>query len=119
MKRRDKEDHLFNVIKSVNKNKLVELTKKRIPQIRRDHISSVINILFDQLEEDLIKDKKINIGNFFDFSLKTMPPKRARNYYTNEIIITKPFNKIKLILSKKFTKKLMKYIDVDCYLNDK
>jgi nucleoid DNA-binding protein len=110
---------LFDVVKSINKNKLVQLTKERLPQIKKDHIHSVINILFDQLENDLIKDKKLIIGNFFHFSLSTIAPKRARNYYTGEIIITKPFNKVKLVLDKKFAKKLIKYLDVDSYLKSK
>ena len=119
MMSKDEQDYFYNVSKHINKTILLDLVKQRLPQIKKTHISSIINILFDQLEEDLIKDKKIIIGNFIEFNLKTMPHKRARSYYTGEIIITKPFNKLKLILGKKFTRKLIKYLDVDTYLSDK
>jgi nucleoid DNA-binding protein len=116
---RERDNYFFNVLKSLNKPRLIDLVKQRLPKIKRSHISSVVNILFERLEEDLVKEKQIIIGNFLEFNLKTMPPKKARNYYTGEIITTKPFNKVKAILNKRFAKKLIKYLDVDSYLEEK
>jgi nucleoid DNA-binding protein len=114
-KEKKRDNYFYETFKSINKTILIQLVKNKIPHIRRNHIDSIIQILIDQLEEDLFKFKTIKIGNFIEFNLHRMREKRGRSYYTGEIITTKPFNTVKVVMDNKFSKKLIKYFDVESY----
>ena len=77
------------------------------------------NILFDFLLKKILNDKKIEISNFMTIKLNKIKERKARNYYTGDLIITKPYNKIFFILSKKLSKKIMKHADIESYFKEK
>lgn len=106
--------YYYDNYKSINKEMLIFLVKKRT-KIEKDHVKAVINFFLNQLEEDLFKSKTISINNFIEFNLRRMPAKRGRNYYTGEIVPTKPFNTMKVSINSRLNKKLMKYFDAKAY----
>lgn len=105
----------YNYYKSVNKEMLTVFTKKKLPNIKYNHVKAVIDLMISQLEDDLFLDKKIIISNFMEISLSRMPPKRGKNYYTGETIQTKGFNRMKFALNRKLNRFLMKHIDAEAY----
>lgn len=107
---------LYFELKSLNKRQLSTLVNRRLKNINYKHVNSIINIFFDTLNEEILENKKILIDNFIDINLHTMPEKRAMNYYTGEMGVSKPYNKIAISLNSKFLKLLMKHIDVNAYL---
>lgn len=109
----------YQLTGSVDKKKLVRFVKEKTQNIERKHVVSVINILFDYALDQLFKEKEISITNFINIILKKNKSHRARNYYTGEIILTKPYNKIYYSLNKKFTKKVMKHADTEAYFREK
>lgn len=117
-KQKTNDDWMYKEIKSINKEKLISIISERLPNISSNHIKSVVAFLADQLEQDLLKNKTIEIGNFCNINLYLAGGRRARNYYTGEIIITKPFNKIKVIINKKLREKLKEFVDVAKSLSD-
>lgn len=118
MKRKTPKE-LYELYGSINKSKLSSLVAKNTKSIDKVHVDSVVNILFDYLFKRLIQDKDLQINNFLTIKLKKMPSKKSRNYYTGEVINTKPYNRIYYILSKKFAKKIMKHADIELYLKEK
>lgn len=117
-KKKKRDNDFYKEFKSINKNKLIDLVKKKLPQIKRDSIHDITQLFLDTMQEDLLDSKNIEIGNFIKFSLHRMPEKLGRNYYTGEIITTKPFNVIKVSLNNRLSKKLMKHFDVDLFFQD-
>lgn len=111
MIKKKREEFFYKNCKSINKCKLVDLVNKKLPQVKRKHVNDIIHIFFEQIQNDLFKDKIIEIGNFIKFSLHRMPEKKGRSYYTGEIITTKAFNKLQVSLNSRLSKKLMKYFD--------
>jgi nucleoid DNA-binding protein len=117
--KRKREEDFYREFKSISKTKLIDLVSKRLPQIKKNHVYSVTQVFFEQFEKDLFKNKMIEIGNFIKFNLHRMKEKSGRNYYTGEIITTKPFNTIKISLNSKLNKKLLQYLDLDFLKKDK
>ncbi len=116
--KKKRDNDFYREFKSINKNKLIDLVKKKLPQVKRDCIHDITQLFLETMEEDLLESKSVEIGNFVKFSLHRMPEKRGRNYYTGEIITTKPFNLIKVSLNDRLGKKLMKHFDAEAHLED-
>ncbi len=116
--KKKRHNDFYNQYKSINKAKLVDLIKQKLPQVRKEHIYDITHIFLDQMQEDLLEDKSIEIGNFLKFSLHRMPEKKGRNYYTGEIVSTKPFNIVKISLNNKLSKKLMQHFDTESYFKE-
>lgn len=110
---------IFDLYGSINKSKLSSLVANKSKNIEKVHVDSVVNILFDYLFQKLVQDKKIQISNFLTFKFKKIGSRRARHYYTGELIYTKPYNRIYYILSKKFARKIMKHADIESYFKEK
>lgn len=104
----------YEKYKSINKKELINLTARKC-KIKKDHVKAVVVLFLQQMEDDLFKTKSVSINNFIEFNLRRMPAKRGRNYYTGEIVPTKPFNIMKISLDGKLNKKLMDYCDPATY----
>lgn len=113
---------MYEELKSLDKRVLWELTKKKLDDkgynIRSSSVTAIVNIFLDVMNKEIINNKIINIGNFIEFKLVEIPPRRARNYYTGEMGITKPYNRLYVSLSSKLNKILLKKLDMEKYLNE-
>lgn len=62
-------------------------------------ISSVVNILIDEAQEEILRKKKINILNFGKIELNIYPAKMVKNVRTGEMTQARSSKRIKLALS--------------------
>lgn len=108
---------LYHNLKSVNKRQLTVLTKKKLKNIDKKHVHSVINIFFDILNEQMLEDRELAFKNFLQFKMVSMPAKRALNYYTGQMGMSKPYNKICVKIDKKFNKVMLKNLDLESVVN--
>ena len=106
---------MYHDFKSLNKRQLRIITKQKIKDTSLDHVIAVVNLLVDELNKKIMEDKLIEIKNFITFKLFRMPEKKAYNYYTGEVGISKPYNKLSVILDKKMCALLSKNMDISKY----
>jgi nucleoid DNA-binding protein len=117
-KRKYKADYLrsYHESRSINKRKLSLIVNSKIKNISENHIKSVINLLIDEFSKQLIEKKELEIKNFLNFKLFRMPAKRAMNYYTGQMGMSKPYNKMQTTLNKKLAGFILKKIDPQKYI---
>lgn len=82
-------------------------------KIHSAHVLSIVNILLDELKNDLLNRKDVNIINFGKFKYIKLNPKKYFNVREQEIMWSKGSNIIRFIISKKIRSKLLKNVDID------
>jgi nucleoid DNA-binding protein len=82
--------------------------------INTKHVYSVICILFDEIINDLMKGKKIEIINFGTIFFKIIKAKRYHHIALRKIMHSEGGTKsLRMTLDSKFRKKLCSCLDLD------
>lgn len=99
--------------KSIDRRFLWQYVLKKINKsIHHAHVMSVINILLDEVITELISSKKIKIGNFGNFVIKKLNPRKHFNVFTKQYEMSKGNKIVRFELNKKIRKFLIKNLDV-------
>jgi len=71
-----------------------------------DDITSVVNVLVDELGEEIKTGKKISISNFGKFQLRTYPSKPHIDFQTGEMKMSSEYSLIRFMLASNYKKYL-------------
>lgn len=83
---------------------------RNIPYV---HVKSVVNILFSELLNDLIKGKKIKIYNFGTLSLVDLAPKNYFDIWRQKMMLSKKYKKMSFVLFPKIRNFICDHLDLD------
>jgi nucleoid DNA-binding protein len=86
--------------------------------IQSSHVIGVINILFDEIISDLKSGKEIKIFNFGTLWLKPTKPRLYYDIRFQRLMMSAGNKILKLVLSPKLRKKIIKNLDVDKTFED-
>ena len=83
------------------KSEIVKHLHLKHPSLKRSQIKTIVDIIFNQISENLIKNKPVELRRFGRFSVKSIKDKHnARNPKTGEIIYVPEKKKISFKMSK-------------------
>lgn len=82
-------------------------------KIQQLDVVAVIEILFEEIIEDLIKGISFNFGNYGKLSVKKMPNKRHFNKFTKQFQISEGKKHMRFYLNKKFVKFFNSFLDLE------
>jgi nucleoid DNA-binding protein len=109
----------FDLFKSVDRRFLAKYVSKKMNRlIHFSHIQSVISILLEEIMNDLLEGKEIEIGNFGTFLIKKMLPRRHYNYMTGQCEISVGRKLIRFKLNKKLRRILANNLDIEKTFKD-
>lgn len=99
---------------SIDKKKLVKSVYDSLnKKYNKQHVLSVITILFDELIKDLLSGKKIYINNFGEFSTVKTKPRRHMNIVSKQISISTGSTILKFNLNKRVARFLKNKLNID------
>jgi nucleoid DNA-binding protein len=81
--------------------------------IHRHHVLAVITLLFEEMVKDLRQGKEIIIANFGTIALQPTKPRWYHNVRLQKMMLSPGYHLIKIILTSRFHKKLVKLLDID------
>ena len=83
------------------KSEIVKHLHLKHPSLKRSQIKTIVDIIFNQISENLINNKPVELRRFGRFSVKSIKDKHnARNPKTGEIIYVPEKKKISVKMSK-------------------
>jgi integration host factor subunit beta len=83
------------------KSEIVKHLHLKHPSLKRSQIKTIVDIIFNQISENLINNKPVELRRFGRFSVKSIKDKHnARNPKTGEIIYVPEKKKISFKMSK-------------------
>jgi nucleoid DNA-binding protein len=99
---------------SITRLGLFEFVFKKISDKvkNRFDVESVINILLDEMQKDLLAEKAIDITNFGVIQMKKMPSNRKHNAYTRTWYITPGYSILRIVMWKRIKKMLTSALDI-------
>jgi nucleoid DNA-binding protein len=99
--------------KNVDKRMLSRIVAEKFRgKIKFLHVMSVVNILFEELFRELLKNKFVIIGNFGSFIFKLLPPRRHYKVNSKQIVVSEGKQIIRFELDKKIHQILKDNLDV-------
>ena len=99
---------------NIDKKYLSEYVSRNINyMIHARHVRSIINILFEEMQKDLISGKKIRIFNFGTLILKEMRPRYHHNLKLKKFVWSSGLKNLKMYVSKQIRKKLCECLEID------
>ena len=108
MKFTSKQNYILN--NQVDKRFLLRKIFKDLgEEISIFHLTSIVNLLFEEISISIKKNNKIEIGNFGTLSLVEISPRKHINIVSKKMEISKGSKKMKFKLSNKLKKKLVKF----------
>lgn len=81
--------------------------------IHHYHVFAIISILLEEMINELVSGKEINIFNFGSLVLKDTTPRRYHNLVHRKIMYSSGKKILKFSISKNFRQKLVNYLEVD------
>lgn len=92
----------------MNKKAIVKAIKQDLKSsVSYFDIFSVVNILVDELRQEIITKRQINIPNFGKFILRVFNPKIIKNVRNGELQLTKPYTALRFTISRNMLKQLI------------
>ncbi|MBA1337943.1 MAG: nucleoid DNA-binding protein [Pelagibacterales bacterium] len=92
-------------------SKIAKQLKEKHPKLTISQITSIIDIIFNTISENLIKNRSIEIRTWGRFSVKIIKARHnARNPKTNEIIYTPERKKVSFRMSKNLKEEINKIL---------
>jgi len=83
------------------KSEIIKQLHLKHPSLKRSQIKTIVDIIFNQISENLINNKPVELRRFGRFSVKSIKDKHnARNPKTGEIIYVPEKKKISFKMSK-------------------
>ena len=102
---------LFNT--NISKRDLWRYVNKKINRsIHYYHVFSIISILFEEMVNELIKNKEIKIFNFGTFTLKKTNPKKYYDVRYQKVMQAPSYQLLKFNISKKIRNKICNNLDI-------
>lgn len=98
--------------KLIEKSFISDYIFNKIKIIPKLHIVGVLNILYDELDQEFRAGKKVRIGNFGFFIVKKQAPRPFINVATGIKAMSKGNKNLKFILFQVFKKILTKNLDI-------
>lgn len=68
----------------MTKSQLIDAIAARAPRVPRREVESIVNAVFDAMNEALQRGERIEIRGFGSFGVKTRPARQGRNPKTGE-----------------------------------
>lgn len=68
----------------MTKSQLIDAISRRAPHVPRREVESIVNAVFDAMNESLQRGERIEIRGFGSFGVKTRPARQGRNPKTGE-----------------------------------
>lgn len=68
----------------MTKSQLIDAISARAPHVPRREVESIVNAVFDAMNESLRRGERIEIRGFGSFGVKTRPARQGRNPKTGE-----------------------------------
>jgi nucleoid DNA-binding protein len=106
--------------KNIDKLQFCNIIYNRIKQstlidkkIDKNHIVSIVSILFEEMLLDLSSGKKFNIGNFGKFFIKKMKPRKFFNVTQMKVTESVGNKILKFKFSQQNRRKILDSIDVE------
>lgn len=82
------------------------------------HVEGVISILFEEIVQDLQNDVTIIIGNFGEFILKKLAPRKHQDIKTGELVLSPGYKTIRFQINNKLRRFLIENLDIDKTFKD-
>lgn len=101
--------------RSIDKKKLWKYVNLKLNRsIHHLHVFAVIDILFEEIQNDLKNEKEIIIDNFGILFLKKLKPRRFFDI-TKRMVVDSPnsYNIIRFNLLNSFKKRITKLLDIE------
>ncbi len=70
----------------MTKSELIKRISSRYPEMAVKDIQTLVNVIFDEISDALIQDRRVELRGFGAFSLRARKARRARNPRTNEVV---------------------------------
>ena len=91
------------------KSDLIKKLKSKHPKLNSSILSDILNIIFDSISENLIKEKATELRSFGRWSVKKIKAKyNARNPKTGEILFVPEKKKVSFKMSKQLKDEINK-----------
>ena len=68
----------------MTKSQLIDAIAERAPNVPRREVESIVNAVFESMNESLQRGERIEIRGFGSFGVKTRPARQGRNPKTGE-----------------------------------
>ena len=89
------------------KSEIIKRLQKEHPNLKSSQVSTIIDIIFSAISDNLINQKSIELRSFGRWSVRNIKAKHnARNPKTGEIIYVPEKKKISFKMSKKLKEKI-------------
>ncbi len=91
------------------KSEIIKRLQKEHPNLKSSQVSTIIDIIFSAISDNLINQKSIELRSFGRWSVRNIKAKHnARNPKTGEIIYVPEKKKISFKMSKKLKEEINK-----------
>lgn len=103
-------------VKKIGRYEFHKLVFKRLRgKVSSYKVLNIITFLFEVLIEEILDGRKIDLKNFCTIYIKRLAPRRHFNVQKKDFVTSVGKNIIRLKLSKKFTEKLIKNLNINDY----
>ena len=93
----------------MDKSEIIKRLQKEHPNLKSSQVSTIIDIIFSAISDNLINQKSIELRSFGRWSVRNIKAKHnARNPKTGEIIYVPEKKKISFKMSKKLKEEINK-----------
>lgn len=107
---------------NINKRTFIDIVEKKLKNIgyiiNGSHIKAIVNIMFEEVLKEIVKNKIFNIGGFGTFIFRKLAPRTYHNVITRKMETAEGNNILEFKLDKNLQKTLLNNLDINKTFGD-